>query len=42
MRIAQLEHGTVPEVRLGDTFQLIRELMFDARLFDLPVVDPSG
>ena len=42
MRIAQLEHSTVPEVRWGDSFQLVKEMMFDARLFDLPVVDSSG
>lgn len=42
MRIAQLEHGTVPQVRLSDTFQMVREMMFVAHLFQLPVVDSFG
>jgi len=42
MRISQLERTTIPEVRPGDTFQMVREMMYDARLFDLPVVHSSG
>jgi CBS domain-containing protein len=42
MRIAQLQHSTVPEVRPGDAFHTVREMMMDVRLFDLPVVDTMG